>query len=175
MDIYTFTLASVAVFYALVKFQEHSVEQSLAKRWKLVNYVDGIIDDENYSKDFKRLLTSMVHHSTDVNFLPKMMFILFYKMVFKPREHKKELNAFNEKFLASNGSKEAYKKAFSILLEVNVFRAMHWYVVFGMIFSLSLFILIVFFTLNNILSKIFDTMSFITFQLNTPNDIIITR
>ena len=164
MNIYLFSLIAVIVFYSLMQYRQHSIEQSLQKRWKLINCVNDVVKNENYSIELKRSISLMIAQSMDENLLPKLIFFGTAKLIFESKEYRKSKKDFFS--LMSSDEREEYIKAFRISVEINALRAFHWYAFFGLFFGLFVIVSIIFLKINDAFGHYFETLSFNNYQIN---------
>ncbi len=128
MSILTFTILLTIIFYALVKYGEHTTEQSLIKRYELVEYINTI--DKSQNPLIHQISIKMLTDSMDKNLLPKTVWhLILYS--FKSKSKKIAINeAYN-----TITQKDIFKKLYKKMLEVNILNAIHWYIFFGIIAS----------------------------------------
>lgn len=138
------------IFIVIVKYSQHTTEFSLERRWKLVNFIKEVKKDSEYNEEFIRLLENMFIDSIDKNFLPKFVFnILYIKFLANKNKFIECEKEFDRKIWNVNKQREAYQKAFSIMFEINLIAAPHWYLIFVALGIIAMIFRKIYKALNN--------------------------
>ena len=130
MSILAFTILLTIIFYAIVKYGEHSTKQSLIKRYELVEYINTIDKSQDtliYEVSMEFLLNSM-----NKNLLPKIVWFLFLYS-FKSNSQKIEIQEYDKNI--TKQQKDTLNQLSKKMIEVNILNAIHWYIFFGIIAS----------------------------------------
>lgn len=125
------------VLFALVKYEQHTLELATIKRWKFINFIKKIEQDTTYTDEFKTTIRGMLVDSTNRFLLPRLVIFAFRLLLTKNYGNVKK--DFNVEILKSKKEHQSFKKAVALLIEINFFRAPHWYVFLAIFWIIFLF------------------------------------
>ena len=154
MDSVIFGSIACLILISLVKYLQHTSEYALVQRWELVKFIKPMLQDDNYSNEFKSMLLGFYHMSLDRNIIVKMIFRMCKELIFNKNlkndisVFKKEFNKMDKDFI------NMYQDLNAIFIKITFYNAPHWYLIFG-IFGVLIFIInFIFSKANNLLTKV---------------------
>ena len=141
---------------------QHTTELALNKRWKFVDFMQPILNDDNYSPEFKRIILSMFNDSMEKRLLPKIIFFGLWSKFITPEKYHSYETSFKDEILQSNNKyHEKYWNAVALLIEINFYNAPHWYFFAVVPFMFVVIVVSIFMKANRIINKTFlETLVF---------------
>lgn len=161
MNSIIFVIVCGLILLALVKYNQHTTERALRKRWKLINFINPILEDENYTDDFKNLLLTFYYESMSKNITIRILFTWLYLVLFKKEENQKNQDDFMKEIIPTEELKNTYQEVLKIVLEINFNNAPHWYLLGAII---SFFLIVIYF--------IFSKATYFANKINFDNIIL---
>ena len=141
MSILTFTILLTIIFYAVVKYGEHTTKQSLIKRYELVECINKI--DKSQNKLIHKISIQTLYDSMDKNLLPKLIWSFFLYSI-KSNAKKIKINEAYNQITKQQKDKNTFNQLTKKMLEVNILNSIHWYIFFGLIASSIALIYLIF-------------------------------
>ena len=123
MNIELIVLMTVVAGFLYVRYHTYTMEKALERREKMVKVVNSIVNNHEFSTEFKQMAVVMFHMSLSRNLLPKA----FLASVFlRGRDKSKTREIMHS--LTKSERKEYYDLIRKHAAHVNMLAAPHWYI-----------------------------------------------